>query len=143
MLSILEFLITMTGIALIVGIVGSYIDKDGKWVAIVRKVTLYGTRISPILLAVYVMLLTFEFTSGILSFSLIGIYVACGAIIISSAKELFGKSTFASDLATVASYKASKMQDDVARKAAQLADDARKAAAEQKKAAEESSQPKA
>ncbi len=143
MVELLGFLLSLSGIALTAAIVLNTMDKDGKWAAMARKFTIYSSRISPMLLALYVMLITFSYSEGLLSFSIIGIYIACAAIIVSSCKELFGKSSFASDLVVVASHRASKMQDDVARKAASLAEDARKAAAEQKKAADDATAPKA
>ena len=125
MIEFLSFLIAASGIILLLTLVVGMIDKDGKWSDILRTVSLFSAKFSAIFLALFVMVFASKATFGILSFSTIGIYVACLAIIWSSARDLFGGSKLASNIAIIAADKASKLQTSMSEKAAKIAEEAK------------------
>jgi len=120
-----SFLIAASGIVLLLTLVLSVVDKDGKWSGMLRIVSLFSAKFSAIFLALFVMVIANKFTLGVLSFSTIGIYVACLAIIWSSARDLFGDSKLASNIATIAADKASKLQTSMSEKASKIAEEAK------------------
>ena len=124
MLSTLSFLVSASGFILLLALLGNLVDKEGKWAAALRNVTLLSAKISGILVALSLMIYTGKDTAGILSFSSIGVYVACLAIIWNSGKDLFAGSKLASDLSIIAAHKASEMQSNIAQKAAQISEQA-------------------
>ena len=125
MIEFFSFLISASGIILLLTLVVGMIDKDGKWSDILRTVSLFSGKLSAIFLALFVMVMVSKDTEGILAFSTIGMYVACLTIIWSSAKDLFGGSKMASNIATIASDKASKLQTSMAEKASKIAEEAK------------------
>ena len=125
MIEFFTFLIAASGIILLLTLVVGMIDKDGKWSDILRTVSLFSAKFSAIFLALFVMVFASKATFGILSFSTIGIYVACLAIIWSSARDLFGGSKLASNIATIAADKASKLQTSMSEKASKIAEEAK------------------
>jgi hypothetical protein len=126
MLTFLEFLLTASGVVLLAAIVGSVLDKEGKWGGIFTKTSLITTKISSIILALFVIIVTHQTTSGILAFSTIGVYLACIGIIFTSGKELFGNSQMVSNMAAIAAHKATQIQEDIAKQASRLAEEAKK-----------------
>jgi hypothetical protein len=118
-----SFLIAASGIVLLLTLIVSVVDKDGKWSGMLRIVSLFSAKFSAIFLALFVMVIANQFTLGILSFSTVGIYVACLAIIWSSARDLFGGSKLASDIATIAADQASKLQTSISEKASKIAEE--------------------
>ncbi len=120
MLSLFSFLVAASGIVLLLTLVAGVLDKDGKWTSLLRTVSVVAAKASAIFLALFVMVIANEFTLGILSFTTIGIYIACLAIIWSSGKDLLGGSKLASDLSTIAVDQASKLQNKITEKADQI-----------------------
>ena len=125
MIEFFSFLIAASGIILLLTLGVSMIDKDGKWSEILRTVSLFSAKFSAIFLALFVMVIANTVTDGVLSFSSIGMYVACLAIIWSSARDLFGDSKMASNIATIAADKASKLQTAMADKASKISEEAK------------------
>ncbi len=118
-------LIATSGIVLLLTLVVSMVDKDGKWSGMLRTVSLLSAKFTAIFLALFVMVFANQFTLGILSFSTIGIYVGCLAIIWSSARDLLGDSKLASNIATIAADKVSKLQTSISEKASKITDEAK------------------
>lgn len=117
---LLQGLVTFCGLVLLAGIALGFLDREGKMAPLLAKVTLFSSKISAMSLGAYVMYWTYTNSAGLLSLSIVGVYVACGAIIAASAKDLLGDSTLASSLAKVALHKAGKMQEQLAKQAAEI-----------------------
>ena len=125
MIDFFSFLIAASGIVLLLTLVVGMVDKEGKYSEMLRTVSLFSGKLSAIFLALFVMVMVSKTTDGILAFSTIGMYVACLTIIWSSARDLFGGSMLASNIATIASDKASKLQTSMAEKASKIAEEAK------------------
>ena len=132
MYGFLEGLLTISGLILLASIVVPRFDAEKKWTALFDMLSTFSFKISALALAGMTIYATFIISGGILSIGIIGVYVACTSIIISSVKDLFSGSQFLTNLATVASHKATQMQEDVNRKAAEMAEAAKKSESQDK-----------
>ena len=130
MFNFLQAILTISGIIIVASIVVPTFDKQNKWTPLVGMLASFSFKIAAICLAAMEITVTYVITRGVLSFQVIGMYVACAAIIIVSVRDLFSGSNFLTNLAVVASHKANQMQDEINRKAAEMAESAKKVEAE-------------
>ena len=130
MYNLLQAILTISGVIIVASIFVPTFDKEKKWTPLIGMLASFSFKIAAICLAASEITVLYVISHGVLSFSIIGVYVACAAIIIASVRDLFSGSNFLTNLAVVASHKANQMQDEINRKAAEMAESAKKAEGE-------------
>ena len=119
MLGLVSGIITLCGIALLATVVLNAIDKEGKYAKTSQTVMIYCAKISGTLLGIYVILVNYQITGGIWSFSTIGLYSACSVIIYSQLRDLLGGAELAANLAIIAQKKAATLGKSIEKAAAE------------------------
>ena len=132
MYGFLEGMLTLSGLILLASLVVPRFDPEKKWTALFDTLSAFSFKLSAVALAAMMIYITYTLQQGVLSISAIGLYVACASIMISSLRDLFSGSQFLTNLATVASHKANVMQEEVNRKAAEMAEATKKSESQDK-----------
>lgn len=120
MTSLLQWTITLVGFLTTALVAMRSLSKhESPVIEMLQPVQTAALKVAGVALVVYVMLITYRLSNGVLTIQTIGMYIACAGLLISLVKDMSAKGTILSDVHAVVAHKAEKLQSSIAQQAAE------------------------